>query len=82
LADKIAEVIAACDAEPGDIVEVDEHGTARVVGRRPRIVGEKGAMTEYVIRERLRKIYGDDVAYSLDVTNGSNVVVFRQSKHK
>ena len=75
--EKIANAIVTSGAEPGDIVEVDEKGIPRVVGRRPRIVGQEVEMSEYTIRDRLRKIYGEDVAFSLDVKNGSNVVVFR-----
>lgn len=80
LEDKIAEVIAASGAEPGDIVEVDEYGTARVVGRSPRIAGEEGDKSEHAIRARIRKIYGNEAANIVDVTHSSNVIVFRKSE--
>lgn len=78
--DVVAKTIAACGAEPGDIVAVDEQGGARVVGRRPRLVGEKGDTSGQFIRARLGEIYGEDVSSEVDVTAGANVVVFRIAK--
>jgi hypothetical protein len=76
----IEKAIAESGAEPGDLVEIDEHGAARVVGRRPRLAGEgeQGDTSEQGIRARLKAIYGDDAAYLADVTAGANVVVFRK----
>lgn len=70
--------IAESGAEPGDIIEIDEHGAARVVGRPPRIAGEPNDMSEQGIRARLRAIYGDEAASLADVTAGANVVVSRK----
>ncbi len=80
LADKVAAAITASGAEPGDIVEVDEQGAARVVGRLPRIAGVEGDHSEHAIRGRIRAIYGDDAAHLVDVSHGSNVVVFRNQQ--
>jgi hypothetical protein len=57
-ADIIAKAVAASGAEPGDIIEIDQHGAARVVGRRPRIVDEKGDSSERAVRARLTALYG------------------------
>jgi hypothetical protein len=80
-ADKIAEAITACGAEPGDVVEIDEHGAARVVGRRPRVVGQESDQSGGAIRARLREIYGADAPNLIDdVQDGSNVIVYRNTK--
>jgi hypothetical protein len=78
--DVVAKAVAACGAEPGNIVEVDEQGAVRVVGRRPHLAGEKGDISEQAIRARLGEIYGNDVPSVVDVTTGANVVIFRNSK--
>jgi hypothetical protein len=79
--DMIEKTLASIGARPGDVVEVDEHGTARVVGRRPRIAGEQTDMSEQAILAALKRIYGDDVASVVNVTAGANVVVFRKPNH-
>jgi hypothetical protein len=79
--DMIEKTLASIGARPGDVVEVDEHGTARVVGRRPRIAGEQTDMSEQAILAALKGIYGDDVASLVNVTAGANVVVFRKPNH-
>lgn len=80
LSDAVAKAIAASGAEPGDIVEVDDQGAARIVGRRLHLAGEECDISEQAIRSRLGEIYGDDASNLADVTTGSNVVVFRTSK--
>ena len=77
----VEKTLASVGALPGDVVEVDEHGTARVVGRRPRVAGKQPEMSEQAITAALRTIYGDDVASLVNVTAGANVVVFRKSNH-
>ena len=79
--DVIEKTLASIGARPGDVVEVDEHGAARVVGRRPRIAGKQTDMSEQAILAALKRIYGDDVASLVNVTAGANVVVFRKPNH-
>ncbi|MBB5546658.1 hypothetical protein [Paraburkholderia fungorum] len=74
----IERAVAASAEEPGDIVEVDDHGAARVVGRRPRVAGAPSDISEQAIRARLRAIYGDEASRLGDVKAGANVVVFRR----
>lgn len=69
--------IAASGAQPGDIVEVDLDGRARVVGRRLCLAGEEPNLSEHAIRASLQELYGDDVPNLADVKRGNNVVVFR-----
>lgn len=81
LADKVVQAIGLSGAVPGDIVEVDDQGAARVVGRRPRLVGQPADDSEEGMRARLMRIYGSEASAMLDdVTSGSNVIVFRKSK--
>lgn len=74
----IESAIAASGARPGDIVEVDQHGMARVVGRRLCVAGEKQNLSEHAIRAKLMELYGEDVPILSDVKRGGNVVVFRK----
>ncbi|MGC4418492.1 MULTISPECIES: hypothetical protein [Cupriavidus] len=76
--DAILKTLASVGARPGDIVEVNEFGAARVVGRRPHLANEQPDVSEEAIRVALRGIYGDDAASLANVMAGSNVVVFRK----
>ncbi|GAB6852701.1 hypothetical protein [Paraburkholderia kururiensis] len=81
LSDVIAKTLASIGARPGDIVEVNEFGAARVVGRRPHLAGERPDASEQAIREALTRIYGDDAVGLDNVTAGANVVVFRKTRN-
>ncbi|MEM5460728.1 hypothetical protein VSR69_38800 [Paraburkholderia phytofirmans] len=77
----IIKTLASVGARPGDIVEVNELGAARVVGRRPHLTSELPDASEEAIRDALRRIYGDDAAGLENVTAGTNVVVFRKTQN-
>ncbi|WP_225031031.1 hypothetical protein [Paraburkholderia sp. XV] len=77
--DAIVNTLASIGARPGDIVEVNELGAARVVGRRPHLANEQPDASEQALRAALRKIYGEDAASLDNVTAGANIVVFRKS---
>ncbi|MGP8431927.1 hypothetical protein ACT2FY_00400 [Paraburkholderia fungorum] len=77
--DVIVKTLASIGALPGDIVEVNEFGAARVVGRRPHLANEQPDASEPAIRAALTKIYGEDAGRLDNVTAGANVVVFRKS---
>lgn len=79
--DVIEKTLASIGARPGDVVEVDEHSAARVVGSRLRIADEQTDMSERAILAAFKRIYGDDVASLVNVTVGANVVVFRKPNH-
>ncbi|CAB3973542.1 hypothetical protein BCO37747_08157 [Burkholderia contaminans] len=79
--DAIVRALASVGALPGDIVEVNEFGMARVVGRRPHLANEQPDMSEQAIRAALERIYGVDAAILANVTAGSNIVVFRKPSH-
>ncbi|MBW5285083.1 hypothetical protein [Burkholderia gladioli] len=81
--DAIVKTLASIGACSGDIVEVNEFGAARVVGRRPQLAGGRPDASERAIREALRRIYGNDAAGldNVTVTAGANVVVFRRTKN-
>ncbi|UKD18072.1 hypothetical protein L3V59_42105 (plasmid) [Burkholderia aenigmatica] len=79
--DAIIRALAFVGARPGDIVEINELGLARVVGRRPHLPGEQPDQSEQAIRAALSRIYGDDAASLAGVTAGSNVVVFRKPRN-
>jgi hypothetical protein len=79
--DAIVRTLASVGARPGDIVEVNAIGAARVVGRRPHLANEQPDVSEQAIRAALRTIYGDDAAILANVSAGSNVVVFRTPQH-
>lgn len=81
LSDSILRTLASVGARPGDIVEVNEFGVARVVGGRPYLANEQPDVSEQAIRAALNRIYGDDAASLANVTAVSNVVVFRKPKH-
>lgn len=76
--DAIVKTLASIGARPGDIVEVNEFGAARVVGRRPQLAGEQPDASEQAIREALTRVYGDEAASLDNVTAGANIVVFRR----
>jgi len=64
LDDAIVKTLASIGARPGDIVEVNEIGAARVVGRRPHLANAQPDASEQAIRAALRRIYGEDAATS------------------
>ncbi|MBW5285285.1 hypothetical protein [Burkholderia gladioli] len=66
--DAIVKTLASIGACPGDIVEVNEFGAARVVGRRPHLASERPDASEQAILEALTRIYGDDAAGLDNVT--------------
>jgi hypothetical protein len=72
---------ASVGVRPGDIVEVNELGAARVVGRRLHLASERPDASEEAIRDALARIYGDDAASLDNVTAGTNVVVFRKTQN-
>ncbi|PRG14962.1 hypothetical protein C6Q17_07470 [Burkholderia contaminans] len=53
--DAIVRALASVGALPGDIVEVNEFGMARVVGRRPHLANEQPDMSEQAIRAALER---------------------------
>ncbi|WP_321944032.1 hypothetical protein [Paraburkholderia tropica] len=77
--DAIVKTLASIGARSGDIVEVNEHGSARVVGRRLHLASETPDASEQGIREALRRIYGDEAANLDNVMVGGNIVVFRKA---
>ncbi|WP_321908241.1 hypothetical protein [Burkholderia cepacia] len=79
--DAIIRTLASVAALPGDIVEVNEFGMARVVGRRPHLANEQPDLSETAIRAALGRIYGVDAPIIANVTAGSNVVVSRKPSH-
>ncbi|MBJ9711213.1 hypothetical protein [Burkholderia gladioli] len=79
--DAIVKTLASIGACPGDIVEVNDFGAARVVGRSPHLASERPDASEQAIREALTRIYGDDAAGLDNVTAGANVVVFRRTQN-
>lgn len=79
--DAILRTLASVGARPGDIVEVDAFGAARVVGCRPHLANEQQDVSEQAIRAALKMIHGDDAASPAYVTAGSNLVVFHTHKH-
>ncbi|WP_334026268.1 hypothetical protein [Burkholderia gladioli] len=50
--DAIVKTLASIGACSGDIVEVNEFGAARVVGRRPQLASGRPDASEQAIRER------------------------------
>lgn len=76
--DAIVKTLASIGARPGDIVEVNERGAARVVGCRPHLASERPEASEQAIRDALRRIYGDEAATLDNVMAGGNIVVFRK----
>lgn len=79
--DTIFKALALVAAQPGDIVEINEHGV-RIVGRRPHLANEQPDVSEQAIREALKRIYGNDAASLENVSAGANVVVFRNLRRK
>ncbi|WP_321809040.1 hypothetical protein [Burkholderia sp. BCC1993] len=78
LNDVILKTLASIGARDGEVVEVNEHGVAYVVGRLPYLVANDPNPSAEAAGAALRQIYGEDAA-SLDyVPFGANVVVFRK----